>query len=713
MEAEEGYDAKVQTRNTRNPGRSSLLFSSLLFSQLKAEALPPSCSGGESFQITIQGSVNGGNSWSTGSAYVQGQPGQQITVAVRVLLTVTSGLTQGWSFGIEHDPANLSLLEITTAGTNTATVRAGGPPSTNNTAIRSGFNGFTQGVIIDTAQEYPLNPVANFVLARACYRIQLPYYFQGYLYPGIRVTNQIGNPKVRAVVVQNGRSTVPCVRNFTFNVYVSTFTYPTIGGCDIHGYWSSAGTGLPVELQDSKGMDAEMAALVAGAGGLAEPPLLPFSCADANSDRAVDIADPIFVLNYLFLGGDQPFRIDRPERVITTAQTQPFGPVGFSGSDGHYQAGLPRQYVDNNPVGTVTDRTTGLMWTKSAVDFNGDTVINQMDRITQTSAQPDINARLNNNNFADHNDWRLPTVRELLSIADLGRGNGEDPAPTIPAADPVFVFPGYTQTFTWQFWTSATSPPEGMNIPAWYVNFRYGHVNEAPISTQDTLLVRAVRKVLASDDDPNLDPNPPHEQPLNGPWPPPVPFFVGDADGSAALDLTDAVYILSYLFQGGPKPCLVDWPILPSRRNQQGEFVEVQAGVVQDQRAGLQWRKAPSGNLVNWNQAIINSEDDGFADKFDWRLPNAYELHSLQDFNPGGTAVVHPIFQLPPKPFPWPAFYWPIFWTSTTDISAPNRAFFVIFHPDASVLHNFYLNENAKSSFLPIWSVRGGLPPPP
>ncbi len=60
-----------------------------------------------------------------------------------------------------------------------------------------------------------------------------------------------------------------------------------------------------------------------------------------------------------------------------------------------------------------------------------------------------------------HNDWRLPTVDELLNLADLGIGY---PGPTIDTT--------YFPNTLWLFWTS--SPAAGFPDDAWYVDFDTG-----------------------------------------------------------------------------------------------------------------------------------------------------------------------------------------------------------------------------------------------
>src|SRR5207247_11413127 len=73
--------------------------------------------------------------------------------------------------------------------------------------------------------------------------------------------------------------------------------------------------------------------------------------------------------------------------------------------------GAPITYVDNGD-GTVTDVNTGLMWEKLSHDG---TVHDEHNTYTWTNVFAHV-ATLNRTNFAGHADWRLPNVRELLSI---------------------------------------------------------------------------------------------------------------------------------------------------------------------------------------------------------------------------------------------------------------------------------------------------------
>jgi len=69
--------------------------------------------------------------------------------------------------------------------------------------------------------------------------------------------------------------------------------------------------------------------------------------------------------------------------------------------------------VDNGDGLTVTDRTTKLMWQRGGSDINSIRTIQNWI------------GELNMSNFAGHNDWRLPTFEEALSLAVKAKNSKE------------------------------------------------------------------------------------------------------------------------------------------------------------------------------------------------------------------------------------------------------------------------------------------------
>ena len=140
---------------------------------------------------------------------------------------------------------------------------------------------------------------------------------------------------------------------------------------------------------------------------------------------------------------------------------------------GDGQTGAPLRYTDNGD-GTFTDDNTGLMWEMKTNDGS----IHDVDNTYTWSAIRDgtepngtaftqFLAGLNDpqNPFADYTDWRLPTVKELLSLVDYGT---DSPAASVPGETPAETpYQG-----TW----SSTSEALNANS-AWRVDF--GHARSA------------------------------------------------------------------------------------------------------------------------------------------------------------------------------------------------------------------------------------------
>jgi len=78
----------------------------------------------------------------------------------------------------------------------------------------------------------------------------------------------------------------------------------------------------------------------------------------------------------------------------------------------------------DNADGTVTDRATGLMWSKG----DSGTGMNWQDALAWVQ-------RKNAEKFLGQGDWRLPSVKELQSIADYTRSPDTSHSPAI---DPLF-----------------------------------------------------------------------------------------------------------------------------------------------------------------------------------------------------------------------------------------------------------------------------------
>ncbi len=156
-------------------------------------------------------------------------------------------------------------------------------------------------------------------------------------------------------------------------------------------------------------------------------------------------------------------------RLPDTGQTGCYDPDGTSigcpapgaalAQDGTYVPVVtqPLYTVFNVGISSVTlDNVSGLMWITNPKA--ADAAMGGL--YTWTAAVAACEEKI----YANYSDWRLPNVRELMSIADYSKDPG-------PAANPA-AFPG---TYSSTYWSSTTY----MQNPtlAWRVTFLDGEVN--------------------------------------------------------------------------------------------------------------------------------------------------------------------------------------------------------------------------------------------
>lgn len=115
---------------------------------------------------------------------------------------------------------------------------------------------------------------------------------------------------------------------------------------------------------------------------------------------------PVFAdgptLPYTIVDSGQTACYDAAGTSISPASGQP-----FFGQDGNFQ-GVQPGYKDSGG-GTTTDMNTGLTWIRKPPS----------EKYPWSDAAK-VAAALNAKNFGGHNDWRLPSVKELYSIVHHG-----------------------------------------------------------------------------------------------------------------------------------------------------------------------------------------------------------------------------------------------------------------------------------------------------
>jgi hypothetical protein len=131
-------------------------------------------------------------------------------------------------------------------------------------------------------------------------------------------------------------------------------------------------------------------------------------------------------------------------------------------------AATPTRFIDNGD-GTITDTSTGLMWSKATVCVG---------EVNHAKAGEICTALA----LADHHDWRLPTVEELFLLADRSKVS--------PAID-TEAFPDTKSDWYW----SSTVHASGSSY-AWVVSFDNGGALIV-LRISDSAFVRAVRSVPA------------------------------------------------------------------------------------------------------------------------------------------------------------------------------------------------------------------------
>ena len=179
---------------------------------------------------------------------------------------------------------------------------------------------------------------------------------------------------------------------------------------------------------------------------------------------------------------------------------------------------------------TVTDNCTGLMWQRETADLTGDGVV---DTFSSNADEPDWQGALQyceTLDFGGFQDWRLPNIRELLSINKWGNeaGNHE----IRPSAPPF-------NTFVGACWSSTTASSFSGSV---LVVGQGGFSKDSPKMSAGGVTVRCVRTVLVAGGGAGRGQG---GVTASG---------NGDVNADNSIDLSDAIYLLSHLFQGGPEP---------------------------------------------------------------------------------------------------------------------------------------------------------------
>jgi hypothetical protein len=313
--------------------------------------------------------------------------------------------------------------------------------------------------------------------------------------------------------------------------------------------------------------------------------------------------------------------------IVETGQTISYDTTGvitiptigqsFYGQNSNHPGNL-RSYT-NNGNGTVTDNLTGLMWQQTE-DRTGDGVIDFYDKLTYAEAL----AGASTCNTGGYNDWRLPTIKELYSLAMFF---GAEPGPG--------------QSTCTKY------------IDTTYFSVGYGDVNS--LSHGDLGTERIIDGQIASST-----------------------LYVSTTFGM--LETMFGFNFIDGRIKGYPTTYTVPedgqtkhYYVLYVRGNTAygtNQFINNGNGTITDNATGLMWMQNDNGTGVLWKDALSYAENLTFAGYSDWRLPDTKELQSIVDYtrSPATTssAAINPLFNCTQITNEKGVADYPWYWSSTT-----------------------------------------------
>ena len=397
----------------------------------------------------------------------------------------------------------------------------------------------------------------------------------------------------------------------------------------------------------------------------------------------------IFILSVLALLLPALALASYPVEVPRTGQITCYDSTGAvidcvgTGQDGSIQAGevWPDPRFSERADGTVTDNLTGLVWVKNAnllgtVDADNDTDGTAGDGAVTWQHALDYIKKLNNENYLNHSDWRLPNVNELESLM-----NAELYLP-LPLNHPFLNVQS-----SYIYWSSTSYAYNAFS--AWGMGMIYGNVFGVS-KTDGNGYVWPVRAGQCGLFDNSVICLPKTGQ------------TTCYADNGTVIDCTGTG-------QDGDLQAGVAWP--NPRFSVQGDNQ-----TVTDNLTGLMWVKnanliitrdptfdadaTVNDGMVNWQHALdyvskLNSEN--YLNHTDWRLPNRRELRSLVDYGRYNPAL--PLN----SPFTnvWSTPYWSS--TSCAYYNYTSSAWIVFMYFDMGV--DFDRKTGVHSY---VWPVRAG-----
>lgn len=348
-----------------------------------------------------------------------------------------------------------------------------------------------------------------------------------------------------------------------------------------------------------------------------------------------------------------------------------------SGQDGDLRAGIawpnPR-FIDNSDQ-TVTDRLTGLVWTRDALTAETAACPASGSPITWQQALDQIKC-LNSDSFSGQSDWRLPNIVELRSLL-----NADQPS-TANWLGILGTFSNVPNNSTQLFWSATTYAA----VPTAAMGVKLG-------SSETEKLVKTATGYT---------------------WPVRGPIII------PAAQLPRSGQVLCYDATGTPRNCTgsgedgdtltgTSWPIPRFLVNANQTVTDALTGLTWTQDANLMVTYDQifdsdgtiNDGAVSWDRAIqfvkrLNSDQyKGFND---WRLPNQLEILTLVDHSQSTlpAALTAQGFNLgTPIPSSW--------WSATTNPGTTSLGqAFSLQGNEGSLI------SSVKIAHSWVWSVRDG-----